>query len=279
LLDKKTGFRDPGYGLDIVDFLMEPGSDEAYRAELPPEMRYEFHSPQHGDRAKRLIEGPQICTQAKEVSPEVIEGPDFVAVKMGWQYRLAAPGKATGSQWEQTMVFPSGKRYFLSSDKITSRNANEELFLRIDMPGHLKHTAGDTFSEVYLSYYGKIAPKEFFTNFAPDAKFNYRRDRDAVPQRFIRAYHLRDPKTGADGPWLAGMTLRPSDVYEGWCHQRGYVCFIEEIGGRPIRAGGNFSAAYIVGYFDTIEEMERVYDQYAGHSGLEVSAGRWRLVE
>src|SRR3989304_4248982 len=30
-LDKKTGFRDPGFGLDIVDFIMEPGSDEAYR--------------------------------------------------------------------------------------------------------------------------------------------------------------------------------------------------------------------------------------------------------
>src|SRR5687768_7605776 len=26
-LDKKTGFRDSGFGLDIVDWLMEPGSD------------------------------------------------------------------------------------------------------------------------------------------------------------------------------------------------------------------------------------------------------------
>ena len=33
-LDKKSGFRDVGYGLDIVDWIMEPGSDEAYRDEL-----------------------------------------------------------------------------------------------------------------------------------------------------------------------------------------------------------------------------------------------------
>src|SRR5271157_4901175 len=26
-LDKKTGFHDPGFGLDIVDWIMEPGSD------------------------------------------------------------------------------------------------------------------------------------------------------------------------------------------------------------------------------------------------------------
>ena len=30
-LDKKSGFRDAGFGLDIVDWIMEPGSDKAYR--------------------------------------------------------------------------------------------------------------------------------------------------------------------------------------------------------------------------------------------------------
>jgi len=34
LVDKKTGFRDVGFGLDIVDWIMEPGSDEAYRDQL-----------------------------------------------------------------------------------------------------------------------------------------------------------------------------------------------------------------------------------------------------
>jgi hypothetical protein len=36
-LDVKTGFRDVGFGLDIVDWLMEAGSDEAYRNRLPPD--------------------------------------------------------------------------------------------------------------------------------------------------------------------------------------------------------------------------------------------------
>ena len=30
-VDKKTGAKDLGFGLDIADWIMEPGSDEAYR--------------------------------------------------------------------------------------------------------------------------------------------------------------------------------------------------------------------------------------------------------
>ena len=145
------------------------------------------------------------------------------------------------------------------------------------MPGHVKHKAGDTVSEVYLSYHGVIPAKEFVTDFAPDEKFLYTRDCAQVPKRFIRAYHTRDPKTGKAGPWLAGMTLDPAVVYEAWCHQRGYVCLIEEVGGRPVRAGESFGAAYVVGFFDSVEEMERVYDGYAGHRGLEVTDTGWKL--
>src|SRR6266850_3451912 len=106
-LDKKTGFRDAGYGLDIVDWIMEPGSDEAYRDKLPGDLPYVFGNRIHGGRAKRSIEGPQICTKAKELKPSVIRGTNFVAVKMDYQYRLAAPGKNSGSKWEQTIVFPA----------------------------------------------------------------------------------------------------------------------------------------------------------------------------
>jgi hypothetical protein len=95
----------------------------------------------------------------------------------------------------------------------------------------------------------------------------------------IRAYRLRDPQTGADGPWLAGMTLDPTIVSEAWCHQREYVCMIEEFGERPIRAGESFSAAFIVGFFDTIEEMHEVYDQHRDHTALEINADGWRLVK
>jgi hypothetical protein len=278
-LDKKTSFRDPGYGLDIVDWIMESGSDEAYRDRLDKELIYPFNNEYHGKSPKRSIEGPQICTQAKELSPKVIKGDDFVAVVTSWNYRTAAPGKKTGSRWEQTIVFPAGKRFFVSSDKITTANDSDGAFLRLDMPGHIKHKNGDAFSEVYLSYHGRIPSSEFARNFAPDEKFNYRRDRDAAPKRFIRAYRLRDPKTGADGPWLAGMTLRPDVVSEAWCHQRGYVCMIEEFGGRPIKTGESFSAAFVVGYFDSIEEMEQVYDQYTGATGVEVSEKEWKLTK
>jgi alpha-L-fucosidase len=278
-VDRKTGFQDAGFGLDIVDWIMEPGSDVDYRDRLPKETVYEYGNAYHGNRPKRSIEGPQICTQAKELSPEVIQGKDFVAVRQSFRYRTAAPGKKTGSEWQQTLVFPKGKRYFLSSDRINTLNGAEEMFLRLDMPGHIKHNRGDTFSEVYLSYHGRIPASEFFSDFAPDAKFNYRYDRDPRPKRFIRAYHLRDPKTGKDGPWLAGMALDPSVVLEAWCHQRGYVCMIEEFGAHHVRPGDTFSAAFVVGYFDSIEEMNQIYDRYAGHTDLEVSPTGWNLTK
>jgi len=280
-VDRKTGFRDAGFGLDIVDWLMEPGSDRAYRALLPGDLAYDTGNAYHGNTPKRGIEGPQICTQAKQVFPEVIRGRDFTAVKLRHRYHLAAPGKRTGSEWEQTLVFPAGKRYFLSSDRILPVNDSDNLFLRIDMPGHIRHNRGDTFTEVYLSYRAepRVPASEFFADFAPDAKYNYRRERDGVPRRFIRAYRLRDPKTGAAGPWLAGMTLDPGVVSEAWCHQRGYVCMIEEFWGRRVRAGDPFSAAFLVGYFDSIEEMEQTYDRYAGHLGLEADAAGWRLTK
>ena len=290
LVDRKTGFRDAGFGLDIVDWIMEPGSDEAYRDTLDKELIYQFNNAYHGKTAKRSIEGPQICTKAKEVAPEIIRGDDFVAIRTGYDYRIAAPGKRTGSRWTQTIVFPHDKRYFISSDRIDAVNSSDAMFLRIDMPGHIKHKQGDSFSEIYLSYlpqtqrktdYRQTIPASaFFESFAPDEFFNYRRDRvDRLPTRFIRAYHLRDKETGAPGPWLAGMTLDPSVVHEAWCHQRGYVCMIEEFGGRPIRTGQSFSAAFIVGYFDSIEEMHEVYDRYKGFTGLDADSEGWQLIK
>ena len=288
-VDKKTGFRDAGFGLDIVDWIMEPGSDAEYRDKLTDDMKYRTGNLYHGKQAKRSIEGPQICTQAKQVAPRVMRGKDFVAVQMSFKYKTAAPGKMKGSTWTQTIVFPKGKRYFISSDRIDAVNSSDGMFLRIDLPGHIKHRRGDTFSKIYLSYLpvvdpppgfdGHIIPSgEFFKDFAPDKGFNYRRDRtDEIPNRFIRAYRLRDRESGKQGPWLAGMTLDPSVVHEAWCHQRGYVCMIEEFGGRPIKAGGSFSAAFVVGFFDSIEEMHEVYDRFKGHNGLIANEREWKL--
>ena len=284
LLDKSTGFRDPGFGLDIVDWIMEPGSDETYREQLPKEMIYQFGNAYHGKGPKRSIEGPQICTKAQQLSPRVIRGRDFVAIEQSFQYKTAAPGRKTGSTWTQRIVFPAGKRFFISSDRIDAVNDSSAMFLRVDMPGHIKHKQGDTFSEVFLSYHGQIPAKDFLTDFAPDEKFNYRRDvweqaGKKLPERIIRGCRLRDPATGKDGPWLLGMTLEPSVVSEAWCHQRGYICMIEEFGERPIKAGKSFSAAFIVGYFDSIEEAENVYDHERGFTGLAVDADGWKLTK
>ncbi|MBI1346125.1 hypothetical protein GC163_07530 [bacterium] len=283
LVDKKTGAKDLGFGLDIADWIMESGSDEAYRDQLKAagneELIYEFGTPYHGKTQKRAIEGPQICTQAKELKPEIIRGPDFVAIRQSYQYHTAAPGKKTGSKWTQILVFPVGQRYFVSMQKIDMVNDSDGAFLRIDMPGHIQHKNGDTFSEIYLSYRGNIPSSEFAVNFAPDEKFNYTRGRDPVPERFIRAYHIRNPETQQDGPWLAGMTLDAEVVSEAWCHQRNYVCLIEEFGGRPIKAGESFSAAFIVGYFDSLDEMHNTYDAHRGHRDLAVSPERWELLK
>jgi hypothetical protein len=283
LLDKQTGARDIGFGLDIADWIMEPGSDVSYRDQLEAaghkELIYQFGNAYHGKTPKRAIEGPQICTQAKELHPEVVRGPDFVAVKQTFQYRTAAPGKKIGSLWTQWLVFPVGQRYYLSMQRIDMVNDSDAAFLRVDMPGHIRHQGGDSFDEIYLSYHGRVPSSEFTIDFAPDEKFNYTRGRTPLPTRFIRAYHLRDPKTGKTGPWLAGMTLDPAVVSEAWCHQRGYVCLIEEFGGRPIKAGESFSAAFVVGYFDSLDEMHAVYDRYRGHTGLEVTSEKWSLVK
>lgn len=278
-VDRRTGFRDIGFGLDIADWIMEPGSDEAYHDRLTPEMIYQTGNLFHGNVQKRSIEGPQICTQAKEMSPVLIKGNDFVAVRQQFRYRTAAPGHRTGSLWTQWIVLPAGKRYFISSDRIDSVNSSPAMFLRLDMPGHARHKQGDSFEEIYLSYHGRIPSSEFTQDFAPDEKFNYTRGKNELPERFIRAYHLRHTETGQPGPWLAGMTLDPSVVSEAWCHQRGYVCMIEEFGGRPIQAGEHFSAAFVVGYFDSIEEMQQVYDQYKGFTGLDVSPDGWTLTK
>ena len=92
--------------------------------------------------------------------------------------------------------------------------------------------------------------------------------------------HVRDPKTGKDGPWVAGLTLEPSVVYEAWASQRlnnNIIVMIEEIHGKPTKAGESFSAAHIVGFFDNIEQMHATYDRYKGHTALVVDKAGWRL--
>ncbi len=96
-IDKKTGFRDAGFGLDIADWIMEPGSDQAYRDQLEPELVYQFDNPYHGKGPKRSIEGPQICTQAKEMQPVVIRGNRFRGDPADVPVSDGRSGKTAGS--------------------------------------------------------------------------------------------------------------------------------------------------------------------------------------
>lgn len=303
-LDKSTGFREMGDGLMVVDWLMEAGSDETWGEQVfAPDGngvgRYTWYANEtdparksyalmaHGSsHRKRMVEGPQLCHRMKPVEPDIIRGKGYVAIKTTYKFEYAAPGRKPGSQWTQLIVFPEGKRYFVLMDKIDSVNDSEEMFLRNDTPGCVRHEKGNTFSEIYLSYLSgpqgiRIPSGEFFTPFPPDLKFGYRRDTHKVPQSFIRAYHLRNPETGKNGPWLAGLTLDPSVVYEAWCSQRpgGIIVMIEEINGKPVKAGESFSAAHIVGYFDTIEDIHNVYDRHRGHTTLIADALGWRLIK
>ena len=301
-VDKKTGFREAGDGLMVIDWLMEAGSDADWSDKViapdgngvgryrwyendtdPAQRQYAIMA--HGtSHRKRVVEGPQLCHRMKPVQPEVIRGKDFVAVKTTYKYEYAAPGRKPGSQWTQLIVFPKGERHFVLMDRIDTVNDSQEMFLRNDTPGCVRHEKGDTFSEMYLSYLSgpkgvRIPSSEFFEPFPPDLKYGYRRDTHKMPDTFIRAYHLRDKQTGKEGPWLAGLTLDPSVVYEAWCSQRpgGIIVMIEEIHGKPTKASDTFSAAHIVGYFDTIEDMHKVYERHKGHTALVADEKGWRL--
>jgi hypothetical protein len=265
-LDKKTGAREQGFGLHIMDFLLAPGwRDDGYLRD--PKI--------HGNLPKHYVEGPQICTQAKELAPEVIRGKDFVAVRLRFTFTQPGKGYKAGSTWVQTLVFQPGVRYVLSAEEITSVNAVDEVFYRIDMPGHIRHTRGDTFAKVYLSYHGEIPAEAFADNFGPDEKYLYQRRADRLPERFIRAYQVK--VNGQPGPWLAGMTLDPAAVSEAWCHQRGYVCLIQELHRRRVQAGETFGAAYLIGWFDSVADMEKTYDRYKGARRLVIANGRFQL--
>ncbi len=267
-LDKQTGARDEGFGLHIMDFLLAPGwRDDGYTRDAKL----------HGNLPKHYVEGPQICTQAKKLEPEIIRGDGFVAVRLRFTFTEPGKGYKAGSRWLQTLLFQPGVRYFLSAEEITSVNDVDDLFYRIDMPGHIRHKQGDAFAKVYLSYRGEVSAADFEKDFGPDDKLLYQRDEKDLPARMIRAYQVKVNPGAPGGPWLAGMTLDPSEVSEAWCHQRGYVCMIQENHRRRVKAGETFGAAYVIGWFDSIADMEKTYDRFKGAGRLVIRDGRFLL--
>ncbi len=269
-VDRKSGAHDPGFGLLIADFLLEPGSD---LATTPRDRRYSHGDLYHGNIPKRYVALPQICTQAKRLPFEITRGADFVSVRQWHTWDVPCPPYRAGSKWEQHLLFPDDKRWFLGWDRFACADDVASVAMRMDMPGHIRHHGGDVFRQIYLSYHGTIPQHEFHQNFPPDAKFRYKRDDRRLPKRFIRAVQMDN------GVWLAGMALDRGIVTEAWCHQRDYVCMIEEFGRQKVRAGEWIGAVHLVGYFDSVHEMETVFDAFHGAKGLDVSTSGWKTTK
>jgi len=55
------------------------------------------------------------------------------------------------------------------------------------------------------------------------------------------------------------------------------VSFIQELHKRKVRAGESFGAAYAVGWFDDVKQMEEVCDRYKGKKRIVIDGDRFRL--
>jgi hypothetical protein len=57
----------------------------------------------------------------------------------------------------------------------------------------------------------------------------------------------------------------------------GYVCFIQELHRRKVKAGESFGAAYAVGWFDDVAAMEALGDRLRGRRAIFLGDGKFRL--
>ena len=250
-LDKKTGARDLGHGLNVTDFPCIPPTSREW--EQPPNLDPMVYGTR---RLSVPVEGPQLCTASDlELDYDVAQEETFVLIHQ-W-FTFTKQDETPGSRWDEWLLFPDGKRFFFAFNKLTSGDRYPKLSLCGDWPGHIK---GDDFENIYLSYHGVILKDELSEDLPPDEKFLYQRDLDGVPERMIRAYQIK--VNGKPGPWLASMTLDPAMIWQGWCHRRGYICLIGFLGGIDVMPGDSFSNVNLVGYFDSIDEMNQIYDRY-----------------
>jgi hypothetical protein len=52
---------------------------------------------------------------------------------------------------------------------------------------------------------------------------------------------------------------------------------IQELHRRHVRAGESFGNAYVIGWFDDVGEMQRVYDRFQGATRLTLEKNLFRL--
>jgi hypothetical protein len=80
---------------------------------------------------------------------------------------------------------------------------------------------------------------------------------------------------------VGGMTNQTADLKRSL--EGPQICTMAKQLAPEIITGKDFVAVkehfYIVGYFDSIDEMNEVYDKYAGHVGLEADANGWKLLK
>ena len=214
----RPGSATPGFGLDIVDWIMEPGSDEAYRDQLPGDLPYVFNNlvPRQAAQAQHRGAADLHAGEGARRRAVITRQGLRRGRRRTTRYTLAAPGKKAGSQWEQTLVFPAGKRYFLSATGSPRSTPATPCSSASTCPATSSTQDGDTFSEVYLSYHGRIPASEFREDFAPDEKFLYVRERRQASRSGSSA-----PTTSATrrpartAPGWPGMTLDPAGRLRG----------------------------------------------------------------
>jgi hypothetical protein len=73
------------------------------------------------------------------------------------------------------------------------------------------------------------------------------------------------------------LTLDPTAASEAWCHQRGYLCLIQELHRRKVKKGESFGAAYAVGWFDDVASMEKVCDQHKDRTRVRIKGDAFVL--
>ena len=88
-LDKQTGARDLGFGLSIVDFLLEPAPEGE---PVPRASTSSGTSPRRP--AEALRRRAAICTMAKRLPATVTVSPDFASVRLNYRWNLAYPPAA-----------------------------------------------------------------------------------------------------------------------------------------------------------------------------------------
>ncbi len=108
LLDRRTGFRDIGFGLDIVDWIMERGATRRIAASSTRNLCTSSATRTTGRPPNGPSKGRKSARRRRCSTRACCGEKTSLAVQQKFNYRTAAPGKNTGSLWEQTLVFPAG---------------------------------------------------------------------------------------------------------------------------------------------------------------------------